>query len=70
IETNRLALMHERLARQMASIFPLAIAPIPFEFPLMREMMQYNRARANDEGLQWLREQLRIVSRLPTDLVK
>lgn len=70
IETNRLALMHERLARQMASIFPLAIAPIPFEFPLMREMMQYNRARANDEGLQWLREQLRIVSRLPPDPVK
>lgn len=65
IETNRLALMHERLARQMASVFPLAIAPIPFEFPLMREMMQYNRARANDEGLQWLRGQLRIASELP-----
>lgn len=65
IETHRLALMHERLARQMASMFPLAIAPIPFDFPLMREMMQYNRARANDEGLQWLREQLRIDSRLP-----
>lgn len=65
IETHRLALMHERLARQMASMFPLAIAQIPFDFPLMREMMQYNRARANDEGLQWLREQLRIASRLP-----
>jgi LysR family nod box-dependent transcriptional activator len=65
IETHRLALMHERLARQMASMFPLAIAQIPFDFPLMREMMQYNRARANDEGLQWLREQLRIDSRLP-----
>ena len=65
IETHRLALMHERLARQMASMFPLAIAPIPFDFPLMREMMQYNRARANDEGLQWLRGQLRSASRLP-----
>jgi DNA-binding transcriptional LysR family regulator len=65
IETNRLALMHERLARQMAGMFPLSIAPIPFEFPMMREMMQYNRARANDEGLQWLREQLRIVSHIP-----
>ncbi len=70
IETNRLALMHERLARQMAGIFPLAIAPIPFAFPMMREMMQYNRTRANDEGLQWLREQLRIVSRLQPDLVE
>lgn len=65
IETNRLALMHERLARQMATIFPLAIAPIPFDFPLMREMMQCNRTRANDEGLQWLRSELRNVSELP-----
>ncbi|GGB56614.1 LysR family transcriptional regulator [Blastomonas aquatica] len=65
IETNRLALMHERLARRMASMFPLAIAPIPFAFPMMREMMQYNRARSNDEGLRWLRDQLRHDSALP-----
>ncbi len=65
IETNRLALMHERLARQLATMFPIAIAPIPFDFPMMREMMQYNRTRGNDEGLRWLREQLRIESKLP-----
>lgn len=65
IETNRLALMHERLARQLATMFPIAIAPIPFDFPMMREMMQYNRTRGNDEGLRWLREQLRIDSKLP-----
>lgn len=64
IETERLALMHERLARRMAGMFPLAIAPIPFPFPLMREMMQFNRARANDEGLSWLREELRRASDL------
>lgn len=59
IETNRLALMHERLARVMARMFPLAIAPIPFDFPVMREMMQFNHARSADEGLAWLREELR-----------
>lgn len=59
IETNRLALMHERLARVMAKMFPLAIAPIPFDFPVMREMMQFNHARSTDEGLAWLREELR-----------
>lgn len=64
IETERLALMHERLARSMAGMFPLAIAPIPFPFPLMREMMQFNRARANDDGLLWLREELRRASAL------
>lgn len=64
IETERLALMHERLARRMAGMFPLAIAPIPFPFPMMREMMQFNRARANDDGLTWLREELRRASAL------
>ena len=64
IETNRLTLMHERLARVMADMFPLAIAPIPFAFPKMREMMQFNVARANDEGLAWLRQELREISTL------
>ncbi|MES2781471.1 MAG: LysR family transcriptional regulator [Pseudomonadota bacterium] len=65
IETNRLALMHERLARRMASMFPLAVAPIPFPFPPMREMMQFNRTRSVDEGLRWLREQLRNEGAIP-----
>ena len=57
--TLRLAVMHERLARQMAQLFPLALAPLPFEFPVMREMIQYHRAREADEGLSWLRAELR-----------
>ncbi|ESZ85515.1 MAG: LysR family transcriptional regulator [Blastomonas sp. CACIA14H2] len=64
IETSRLALMHERLARVMARMFPLAIAPIPFDFPAMREMMQFNHARSADEGLTWLRSELRRASAL------
>lgn len=70
IETDRLALMHERLARRMAGMFPLAMAPIPFPFPQMREMMQFNRARASDEGLAWLRAELRRASALlPSDSI-
>ena len=65
IETNRIALMHERLARRMASMFPLAVAPIPFPFPVMREMMQFNRTRSADEGLSWLRERLREEGGIP-----
>lgn len=57
--TLRLAVMHRRLARQMAAQFPLALAPLPFEFPVMREMIQYHKAREADEGLRWLRAQLR-----------
>jgi DNA-binding transcriptional LysR family regulator len=56
--TQRLAVLHERLARLMAAQFPLALAPLPFEFPVMREMIQYHRAREADEGLRWLRREL------------
>ncbi len=57
--TRRVAVMHERLAHQMAARFPLALAELPFPFPVMREMMQFHRARAADEGLGWLRSELR-----------
>jgi LysR family nod box-dependent transcriptional activator len=56
--TRRIAMMHERLARLMVKKLPLAIAPLPFEFPLMREMVQYHSARVGDSGMQWLLEAL------------
>jgi len=63
--TNRIAIMHERLARQMAGQFPLAISEMPFRFPVMREMLQYHRAREADEGLGWLRDQLKHQAAIP-----
>jgi LysR family transcriptional regulator, nod-box dependent transcriptional activator len=57
--TTRVALMQERLARRMAESFPLTWKPIPFDFPPMREMIQYHRRRTADEGLHWLIAQLR-----------
>lgn len=57
--TSRIAVMHERLARQMAGQFPLALSEMPFDFPVMREMLQYHRAREADEGLRWLRDELK-----------
>lgn len=59
IGTTRVGLMHERLAIMMAQHLPLAIRPLPFNFPPMREVFQYHRARQSDPGLQWLVEQLR-----------
>lgn len=58
MDTPRLALMHERLARKMAGLFPIAVAPLPFAFPIMREMMQFHSARRADDGLAWLRAHL------------
>lgn len=56
--TRRLAVMHERLARILVKKFPLAIAPLPFAFPLMQEMIQYHDARKTDGGAQWLLKQI------------
>jgi len=63
IGTSRLAVLHERLAKAMAPMFDLAIAPLPFEFPRLREMIQFHEARANDAGLTWLRGELIEIAR-------
>jgi LysR family transcriptional regulator, nod-box dependent transcriptional activator len=61
--TNRLAVMHERLAVMTAQLFDLKIAKPPFDLPLMQEMMQWHSARSNDEGLLWLRERIMAIAR-------
>ncbi|ADL01414.1 LysR family transcriptional regulator [Brevundimonas subvibrioides] len=61
-DTMRLAVMHERLARAMSAYFPIAYAPLPFEVPAMRQMMQFHTTRRTDVGLAWLRSQLREIS--------
>lgn len=56
--TKRLAVMQQRLAQAVLTVMPLKIAPLPFEFPMMRLMVQYHSARAADQGLRWLLGQL------------
>lgn len=60
--TARLAVLHERLVRQIARRFNLSWAALPFEFPKMHEMMQFHESRASDAGLNWLRQQMREVA--------
>lgn len=59
VGSHRLAVMHERLARHFATQLPLAIAELPFEFPPMREMIQFHRSRKSDSGLRWFIQQIR-----------
>lgn len=56
--SRRLAVMHERLARLMVEQLPLAMAPLPFELPLMREIVQYHTARTGDGGIMWVLDRL------------
>lgn len=57
--TRRIALMHERLARLVSPVLGLTICEPPFPLPIMREMMQFHTARRDDQGLQWLMDELR-----------
>lgn len=66
VGTERLAIMHERLARlAIRRGADIAVAPLPFPFPVMREMVQFHRARADDAGLNWLLKELdRVIASL------
>jgi LysR family transcriptional regulator, nod-box dependent transcriptional activator len=59
VETQRLAVMHERLARHAAKTLPIDFVPLPFDLPPMREVVQYHRTRSDDPGLRWLIDALR-----------
>ena len=56
--TNRLAVMHERLARVTQPVFDLAIVDLPYDLSPMREMMQHHVSRTRDAGLTWLRQKI------------
>ncbi len=58
IGTQRLTVMHERLARVFAEDLPLRIQPLPINVPPMQEMLQYHQARTHDAGIVWLRQLL------------
>jgi DNA-binding transcriptional LysR family regulator len=59
VNTSRLTVMHERLARHFADRLDIAIAEPPFDIPVMREMVQYHQTRKDDPALRWLLGKLR-----------
>lgn len=59
INTNRLAVVHERLAEWSSRHLPIAFTSMPFDFPKSRMMVQYHRSRQKDASLKWLVSQLR-----------
>lgn len=56
VATDRIATVHERLARQAARQLPLVIHPLPVPTAPMRQFMQWHKYRAFDPGIVWLRE--------------
>ena len=58
VGTDRVATVHERVARLLAGVWPLEIQPPPLTIDPMEQAMQWHKFRTNDPGLTWLRSLL------------
>jgi LysR family transcriptional regulator, nod-box dependent transcriptional activator len=54
VGTTRVGIIQERLAKAYLTRLPLMVQPVPFEMPLLKELIQYHPSRVNDAGLRWL----------------
>ncbi|MBT9383417.1 LysR family transcriptional regulator [Pseudooceanicola sp. CBS1P-1] len=58
IGTDRIGTLPARLARRFADHLPLRLHPLPFAVAANTIVVQWNRRRDHDHGLQWIVEQL------------
>ncbi len=56
--TRRIATLHERLAKDMTSRFPVKFLPAPFQMQPLVEIMVWPRYKDQDPAHRWLRERL------------
>lgn len=61
--TDRIGLLHESLALQLAKRFAITVVPVPFPVPPMRQMLSYHAGREEDAGLNWLRSRVEAIAR-------
>jgi LysR family transcriptional regulator, nod-box dependent transcriptional activator len=59
VGSMRIATMHNRLAELYAGYMPLKILPLPYDLPILREAVAWNRHRDQDLGLAWVRNLLK-----------
>lgn len=59
VGTDRVTVMHERLAKIIAQRLPIAITDIPFDFPVLEECVQYHSTRIDDPGIRWMIDQMK-----------
>lgn len=58
IGTRRIATVQTRLARLFEQGMPVRLFDPPMETPRLTEVLQWHRYRAEDPGVQWVREQI------------
>lgn len=59
VGTDRIATVHRRLALHMADILPIRAVEIPFEFPRVREVMQWLPRNSDDAAIAWVVRRLK-----------
>jgi LysR family nod box-dependent transcriptional activator len=63
VGTRRLATVHAGLARKFAERFPIKLYPVPVVLPPLTIVVQWNRVRERDPGVQWILATLSEVAR-------
>lgn len=58
VGTDRLSIMHRRLASVYARMMPLKILPVPIEMPRLVEMIQWHKYRDRDPARVWMTQVL------------
>ncbi|WP_435171243.1 LysR family transcriptional regulator [Falsirhodobacter sp. 1013] len=56
VGTDRIAILHRRLAKRVIRTLPLKMLELPFAIPKMRQCAQWHSYRSNDPAIRWLRE--------------
>jgi hypothetical protein len=52
--TQRISLMHSRLAAVYAKVLPLRILQLPIDIPGIFEVIQWQRSNETDDALMWV----------------
>ena len=58
VGTNRLTIMHRRLANVYCDSLSLKVLPVPVEMPRLVEMIQWHQYRDRDPARIWMTEVL------------
>lgn len=62
VGTSRIAVLQKRLAVMAAESLPLHVQPLPFDMPVLRELVQFHPSRHGDAGIAWLSATMRRVA--------
>jgi len=63
--TNRIATIHERLANQLKDTLPLDVHELPFDFPTVREVIQWSSRNSGDPAIAWVVSRIKAIACSP-----